>query len=167
MYLSCQHAAMMTMKRNKGEQVFKSIADYPDSTDFVTGMVDKYKGDLNKLKDPIVIGILLSQLKDQKEDSNRLLQTILGKLDSLESRIQSLEKGHSPVRHDNTDVILSDIDDKIHSFVKLRGRVCAKDVQKAFEYKGRNAASARLNNLYSMGVLLKKQVGRKVYFTPL
>ncbi len=50
------------------------------------------------------------------------------------------------------------------SLVKTQKRVTASDVQKKLNYKGTNAASARLNNLFKQGLLDKKQVGRKVFF---
>ena len=60
--------------------------------------------------------------------------------------------------------LLSEVDERILSFIKEKGIVTAEDVRRAFGYKGRNAASARLNHLYKLGLLDKKQVGRKVVF---
>ncbi len=40
----------------------------------------------------------------------------------------------------------------------------AEDVRKYMNYKGRNAASARLNMLHRKGELKKIKSGRKIYF---
>jgi hypothetical protein len=37
-------------------------------------------------------------------------------------------------------------------------------VRRALNYRGTNAASARMNKLFEKGVLDKEQVGRKVYY---
>ena len=61
--------------------------------------------------------------------------------------------------------LLPEIDDAILGFVRKRGgRATAGEVQARFHYKGANAASARLNGLFKMGLLEKRQVGRKVFF---
>jgi len=62
------------------------------------------------------------------------------------------------------EVLLGSTDERIVGFVGSRGAVCAQDVQTQFKYKGKNAASARLNKLASMGVLEKQQAGRRVYY---
>jgi hypothetical protein len=41
---------------------------------------------------------------------------------------------------------------------------CADDIKKHMSYKGRNAASARLNRLYEKGYLQRFQLGHKVYY---
>ena len=41
---------------------------------------------------------------------------------------------------------------------------CSEDIQKRMNYKGRNAASARLNKLYKQGLLERYQLGHKVYY---
>ncbi|MBM3229836.1 hypothetical protein FJZ26_05370 [Candidatus Parvarchaeota archaeon] len=61
-------------------------------------------------------------------------------------------------------VLVPEIDAQIISFVQVSGHVSAEDVQSKFKYKGKNAASARLNRLCSINLLEKQQVGRKVYF---
>ena len=64
------------------------------------------------------------------------------------------------------DDILPEIHEQIVGFIKQAGKSTAEEVRARFNYKGKNAASARLNRLCGMGVLLKKQVGRKMYFFP-
>jgi hypothetical protein len=62
------------------------------------------------------------------------------------------------------EIMLGSADEQIVQFIRKRDAVCAEDVRVEFKYKGKNAASARLNKLAQMGVLEKQQVGRKVYY---
>jgi len=41
---------------------------------------------------------------------------------------------------------------------------CADDVKAGMNYRGRNAASARLNKLYKMGLIDRLQLGHKVFY---
>ncbi|MFH0927743.1 MAG: hypothetical protein V1822_04145 [Candidatus Micrarchaeota archaeon] len=62
------------------------------------------------------------------------------------------------------EIFLSSTDEQIVGLVRNRGAVCAEDVQLHFRYKGKNAASARLNRLAGLGVLERQQAGRRVYY---
>ena len=62
------------------------------------------------------------------------------------------------------EILLSPTDEQIVNLLRTRGAVCADDVQAHFKYKGKNAASARLNRLASLGVLERQQAGRRVYY---
>jgi hypothetical protein len=45
-----------------------------------------------------------------------------------------------------------------------KGKVCAEDVKEAFNYKGLNAASQRLNKLHNLGKIKKNRSGQKVVY---
>jgi hypothetical protein len=62
------------------------------------------------------------------------------------------------------EILLSPTDEQIVNLLRSRGAVCADDVQAHFKYKGKNAASARLNRLASLGLLERQQAGRRVYY---
>jgi len=62
------------------------------------------------------------------------------------------------------EMLLSSTDEQIVNLVGARGVVCSDDVQAHFKYRGKNAASARLNRLASLGVFEKQQAGRRVYY---
>jgi len=134
----------------------------------------EFKEFSEKLRDPIVVGTLLWRLSEEKASSNLVLKEIqrkLEKLDELEARLKRVEKalqkeGHAnPQREKEEEVLLPEVDEQIMSLVRTFKRVTASDVQKKLHYKGANAASARLNSLFKQGLLEKKQVGRKVFFT--
>ena len=102
---------------------------------------------------------ILTKVKETTE--MELLRAIVGKLDAIERRISEIER---EIGKEAAGEILGDVDGKIIEFVKKNGKVCAEDLQREFNYKGKNAASARLNKLHSQGLLEKKQAGRRVYY---
>jgi len=115
---------------------------------------------MEKFKDPMVLGELLYRLLEERENTNRILKNILTKLEAMEQRVQI------------TDVqlqepMLPEIDEQIVAFIKQTVKASAEEVRAKFNYKGKNAASARLNRLCDMGILHKKQIGKKVFFFPL
>jgi len=116
---------------------------------------------MEKFKDPVVLGEMVFRLLEERENTNRLLKNILHKLESIEAKMGSQVQ---PVME---QPLLPEIDEQILNFVKKKGKVSAEDVRVKFKYKGKNAASARMNKLCSMGLLKKKQAGKKVYFFPL
>ena len=59
---------------------------------------------------------------------------------------------------------ISGLDAKIIQFIQVKGMTCADDIKSQMSYKGRNAASARLNRLYKQGLLERYQLGHKVYY---
>jgi len=112
---------------------------------------------VNKFNDPVVLGELVYKLLEERENTNRILKNILAKLEAIESRMKEPEE---------TEILLPEIDEEILAFVKESGKVTAEDVKNRFNYRGKNAASARLNRLCDSGLLHKKQVGKKVFFFP-
>ena len=65
---------------------------------------------------------------------------------------------------ESKEMLLSSTDEQMVNLLRARGAVCAEDVRAHFKYKGKNAASARLNRLAGLGVLEKQQAGRRVYY---
>ncbi len=128
---------------------------------------EEFKHFREQLKDPIVIGTLLNKISEERASYNLLLREINAKLDrllNLEKRIQGIEaKLGASTRAENTP-LLGDTDQQILNFIKEIKHADAETVRKHFSYKGKNAASARLNRLVSLGLLRKQQVGRKVVF---
>ena len=113
----------------------------------------------NLAKNPLALTNIFLGLKTAVDNFNSLLVDLNQNLKDLNDKLETVEapKQHAP--------ILSTKDQKIYDFVKARDKVCAEDLQDEFKYRGKNAASARLNKLYTMGVLDKIQSGRVVYYT--
>lgn len=115
---------------------------------------------LEKFRDPVILGELIYKLVEERENTNRILKNLMAKLESLEAKLGA-------GRHEAPgEVLLPQIDEEIITFVKEQEKATAEDVRLKFNYKGTNAASARLNRLYELGLLDKRQVGKKVFFLP-
>lgn len=139
------------MKDNK-EKIFKSNAG---GSAFKNEIKSDLEENMGKFRDPVVMGELVYKLLEERENTNRILKNILAKLEALETG-----------RAKHEEPILPEIDSEILGFVTEKGKVTAEDVRKKFKYRGKNAASARLNRLCNMGLLRKKQAGKKVFFFP-
>jgi len=114
---------------------------------------------VEKFRDPVILGEMIYKLLEERENTNRILKNLLIKIERLEKQQASpVEEVEEP--------LLPEVDAKILEFVQEAGKVTAEEVRNKFKYKGKNAASARLNRLYELGLLRKKQVGKKVYFFP-
>jgi len=110
-----------------------------------------------KFKDPVVLGELVYKLLEERENTNRILKNLLAKIESLEQKL-------SAVPEEPEEPMVPEIDEKILAFIREVGKVTAEDVRAKFNYKGKNAASSRLNRLCELGLVKKRQVGKKVFF---
>jgi hypothetical protein len=118
------------------------------------------KNVLTRLReDPVLLGVLMSKLLEERENTNRLLKTLLQKIERLESRATK----NSEVQGAR-EAMLPEIDERIVGYLREKGKASAEDVRIQFNYKGTNAASARLNRLYAIGIIDKAQAGKRVYF---
>ncbi len=129
-----------------------------ESHEFVNAIVNKHSDVVEKLDDPVFLGMMVAQLLEERENTNRIMKNLLARLDKIETK---LDEKHNTRK---IEEILPEIDQKIVDLIKLKEKVTAKDVKKEFNYKGTNAASARLNKLCNIGLLTKQQAGRRVYF---
>ncbi|MFA5106057.1 MAG: hypothetical protein WC506_03795 [Candidatus Micrarchaeia archaeon] len=132
--------------------------------------IPELREDIAKFKDPLVLGALIYRSVRERESANLMLGKILERLDAMEQRISQMEsaprQSGAAAKPSGGEVMIPDVDREIVNFVQEKGHVCADDVQSKFGYRGRNAASARLNRLCELNLLEKQQVGRKVYFKP-
>jgi hypothetical protein len=124
--------------------------------------------------DPVAVGQMLYRIAEEKKSNNLVVKDINGKFDQMMAKLdriatlleEAAKRSEMPVvakRPDNIDI--SDRDQEILEFVKTRKKVCADDVQDHFKYRGRNAASARLNKLFRDNIVDKVYAGRNVYYT--
>ena len=134
----------------------------PDENFMLRQIRDDIEQNMSKFKDPIVLGEMVYRLLEERENTNRILKTLMAKIESLEAKISS-----SPIEASTSQTtILADVDEQIMQFLKDCKKATAEEVRAKFNYKGKNAASARLNRLCDMGLLQKTQAGKKVYFFP-
>ncbi len=146
-------------EENEHRLIAKEVKETKDE------IIDELTKDIAKLKDPLVVASIMYTATREKENTNRILKNINAKLELLEEKIRKLEETGGE-RRPAPQMLLPEIDEQIVEYVKAKGKACAEEVQKEFKYKGRNAASARLNALFAQGMLEKAQVGRKVYYLP-
>jgi len=146
---------------------------YSDEFDQLTGEISDV---VEEIPDPVVVGKLLYNIASEKKSYNLVVRDINAKFDQIGAKLDrittllegiSQTKAETPAQTERRaeSVEISDRDREILDFVRAKKRVCADDVQNRFEYKGRNAASARLHRLYRDGVLQKVHAGRNVYYT--
>jgi hypothetical protein len=154
-----RNVSVILMSDNDDKQ-FKPI----DSA-FAREIRSDLETNMQKFRDPIVLGELVFRLMEERENTNRLMKNILQRLDSIE-RSGDIAQA-SPLSPGNMEDLLPEIDEQIVGFIRQTKRATSEEVRSRFNYKGKNAASARLNRLCDIGVLQKKQVGRKMYFFPL
>ncbi|MBI5223716.1 hypothetical protein HY990_04815 [Candidatus Micrarchaeota archaeon] len=122
---------------------------------------------LEKFKDPIVLAEMVYRLLEERENTNRILKTLLQKIETIEARYdQPMPVHQEEIKTESGDILLPEVDEQIMQFIKISQKATAEDVRAKFNYKGKNAASARLNRLCDMNLLKKAQVGKKVYFFP-
>lgn len=142
--------------KDKNDKVYKTNVT---GSGFSQEIERDIQENVDKFRDPVVLGEMIYKLLEERENTNRILKNLLTKIERLE------KQGPSPVEEVG-EPLLPEVDAKILEFVQETGKVTAENVRNRFQYKGKNAASARLNRLYELGLLRKKQVGKKVYFFP-
>ncbi|MEM4133786.1 MAG: hypothetical protein QXO35_01865 [Candidatus Micrarchaeia archaeon] len=124
--------------------------------------------EIAKLRDPTVHSALMYLSVKEKENTNRLLKNIYARLDQLEEKLKQMEQKLSSVgtvpSNSAPALLLSSVDQKIIDYIKENGPSSAETIQKVFAYKGRNAASARLNKLATFGYLVKQRAGKVIYY---
>lgn len=114
---------------------------------------------------------LMNTIIEEREKTNRMLAGIMDKVRMLEHKVNSVkevpqeytvQKAYNAEGRE--EMPLSAIDVKIIGFVQTKDLVCAEDVKNFMNYKGKNAACARLNMLCKYGFLNRYQMGHKVYY---
>lgn len=154
------------------EEKYKPIADGArrEMESMKNELLSPLEDDIHKLRDPLVLAALLNSVATERENSNRLLKTLVERLDAkfgeMEERLARLENREPSTfaAGGNEEILLPAVDEEILEFTREKRHVSAEEVKRKFNYKGKNAASARLNKLFAMGLLQKKQVGRAVLY---
>jgi hypothetical protein len=104
----------------------------------------------------------------ERESTNRILKNIMARIDAMELKLQALEERAKALGGQTApmkEVVLADVDKSIVVFIRSKGQATAEDIQTALRYKGRNAACARLNRMFELGVLDKQRSGKKIIYT--
>lgn len=121
-------------------------------------------------KDPMFLALLLFKLAEEREKTNRLLEQVMGKFDAIMAKLKAGEtpamrvQESSPIARREPALMLPEQDQMIVHLAHAQGQITAEDVKAELGYKGKNAASQRLNRLFREGHLRKVQSGRKVLY---
>ncbi|MGC8687195.1 MAG: winged helix-turn-helix domain-containing protein [Candidatus Micrarchaeia archaeon] len=116
---------------------------------------------------------LVKYLIDENKRTTMILQSLAQGINRLESELFSDEAPSSvapeqeaqlPIQQGAKEMPISDLDAKILQIIQRKGMACADDIKANLNYKGRNAASARLSKLYKEGLLTRYQLGHKVFY---
>jgi len=126
-----------------------------NNTSFVIDMLQKINETKNLAQGSQAI------TRDTNEKSEMLIERLEKFENVLNDRIEKIER---LIEHSKKAENLTTTDKQILNFIKEKGLACAEDVQKVFKYKGKNAASARLNILYRKNELEKIIRDKKVYY---
>lgn len=113
------------------------------------------------------VSALVKYMLDENAKRDKVLRGIFERLKRLEEELTSMEEvdhGMEIPAGSNREIPLSNLDSKILEIAQAKGMVCADDIKGQMNYKGRNAACARLNRLHRAGLLDRIQLGHKVYF---
>ncbi len=122
------------------------------------------KYDKEKFNNPETIGLLMYRLSKQRKETNHLFSEILDKLGEMEKTFKASNTGRVEQSFQVDEKMLSDVDRKIYGYIDERDKVDAAEIKEHLGYKGKNAASARLNSLYKKGYLNKERVGKRVLY---
>ncbi|MEM3227543.1 MAG: winged helix-turn-helix domain-containing protein [Candidatus Micrarchaeaceae archaeon] len=117
---------------------------------------------------------LLKYMIEENKKTTMLLRSIAEGIGKLENEVgtYSAKEENAPVpsfigtNKNAKEVLLSESDAKILQAIQLspHSMACAEDIRVKLGYKGKNAASARLNKLYKSGLLERYQLGKRVYY---
>ncbi len=117
---------------------------------------------------------LLKYMIDENKKTTLVLRQMLDKIENLEAELNEpveeevvLEDKKAETQEKaQKQLAISNIDARIMQYIQLseHSMACAEDIRKGMNYKGKNAACARLNKLYKMGLIERFQLGHKVYY---
>ena len=115
-------------------------------------------------KDPVFLAVLLFKLAEEREKTNQAMDKINEKFDSIMFALKTRNVEDSPQQTGQKFSVLPEQDQVIIGLAEKNGSIDASAVQSVLGYKGKNAASQRLNKLYKEGMLRKVQSGKKVLY---
>ena len=144
-----------------------------DQTKEFQNLVGDLSQTITQMSDPVAIGAMLYNIAEEKRSGNLVLKELNVKFENILEQLQKISSQLAAMSEQKTAVEnaphikagISERDEEVLSYVREQGKVCADTMQEKFQYKGRNAASARLSKLFKDGLLDKTYVGRNVYYT--
>ena len=140
------------------QEIAKKISPKFSELGFDVKEITKYS------KNPVFLAMLLFKLAEEKEKTNKMLEQIYDKFDTIMFKMKTGQPDTLQQRAEEPSSIFSEQDQMIMHLVQANGKVTAEEIRTELGYKGKNAASQRLNRLFKEGHLRKLQSGRKVLY---
>lgn len=128
-------------------------------------MMFDIKYDKEEFNDPETLGLLMYRLSTERKKTNALFKELKEKLEAIHKELKdtgNVEKTKKTVKKNRE--VLSKVDEKVYDYVQKNNKVDAAEIKDYIGYKGKNAASARLNSLYKKGFLEKERAGKRVLY---
>ena len=162
-------AMMKTTGNLKGElsSIKKALLDLKNREDEMQALVNG-KGRAEDAGSHLLK--LVEFVMAESKTTKALLANINNQLARLEGEMENIQYVEQDAaqaeEYQAKEIPLSGLDVKILQFIQLQhsNMACAEDIKEAMGYKGKNAASARLNRLYKQGILDRYQLGHKVFY---
>lgn len=114
---------------------------------------------------------MVRRLLEERKNTNAAIEHMAKQMKVFEEALSymgQLEESDEVVQRNvsNRELALSALDRKVLEFVQSSpsAMVCAEDLMKHMNYKGKNAACARLMRLCKEGLLDRVQLGHRVYY---
>ena len=125
--------------------------------------------DINEIleygKNPMFVSVLLFKLTEERQKTNKLLESIADKYDKIMLEMKTHNSHQEPSLTPNHKYeTISEADQAILKIIEQNGSTTAKEIQQKLQYKGLNAACQRLNSLFKAGYLKKVSSGKKVLY---
>ncbi|MCL5434424.1 MAG: hypothetical protein M1559_01770 [Candidatus Marsarchaeota archaeon] len=153
------------------EIIKKQLKTITNSNSSLKGMLsEKGKNEANETSSQMFT--LLKYMIEENKKTSMLINGIFERIAKLEETLEGeyAEEEAAPAQpkadQPSRELPLSSVDVKIIQIIQMsqNGMACAEDVMKQMKYKGRNAASSRLNRLFKLGAIERYQLGHKVYY---
>ncbi|MGC8586043.1 MAG: hypothetical protein ACP5K5_00655 [Candidatus Micrarchaeia archaeon] len=154
---------------NDVQKIKKGIKDLKDKNTLINSLIEE------KMKSEQINSSLFSLIKyliDENKKTTLVLQSLANGINRLENGLfsEEPEEEEKQAVHEVGEVQpprelpISELDAKILQIIQRKGMACADDIKAQLNYKGRNAATARLTKLYKEGLLSRYQLGHKVFY---
>lgn len=141
----------------KGAELDKAVMDKAKAEDTSANLLQLYKIVMENNRQT---QMAIRQLSNNVAS---LSNEIHGELDEVAYQSDAYTEAQDQARE---DLPISGLDARILQFIQTREKemACADDIKSMMNYRGRNAASARLNRLCRQGLLRRYQLGHRVYY---
>ncbi len=153
----------MSAKKQVGEQLIEiktQLEKFSSGNAKIMELLEKKAGDQNS-SDMLK---LFKFMIDENRKNSEILTGLTNAVSQLTTEAEGPEELHAQSQVRVEELPVSGLDARILEYIQVKGMACADDIREAMRYKARNAACARLSVLHKRGILLRYQLGHKVFY---